>query len=148
MPLSLNVGVTKKIGQPDYGSLGASCHLTLELDPTVIVNDLEGFHQRVRDAYIACTQAVNDELSRHSPPSGSHAAPAPKDHHPSNGGRRNGSSRRRPATESQCRAIEAIAHRQRLDLPVLLQDRFHVERAEDLDIAQASRLIDELKGEN
>jgi hypothetical protein len=32
MPLRLHVGLTKKIGQPDYGSLGASCSVEVELD--------------------------------------------------------------------------------------------------------------------
>ena len=27
MPLKLNVGLAQKVGQPDYGSLGASCHV-------------------------------------------------------------------------------------------------------------------------
>ena len=32
MPLTLNVGLSKKIGQPDYGSLGASRNVQVELD--------------------------------------------------------------------------------------------------------------------
>ena len=30
MPLKLNVSVSKKIGQPDFGSLGAVCGVELE----------------------------------------------------------------------------------------------------------------------
>ena len=64
MPLKLNLGVSKKLGLPDYGSLGASCHLDLELDSSLIDGDLAGFHERVRRTYAACTQAVDDELAR------------------------------------------------------------------------------------
>ena len=61
--LRLNVGTNRKIGQPDYGSAGASCNLELELD-TALFQDLDGLQQVVRRAYAACNQAVNDELAR------------------------------------------------------------------------------------
>ena len=66
MPLTLHVGLSKKIGQPDYGSLGASCHVNVELDHALLASDLDGFQQRVRQAFSACRQAVQDELIRHT----------------------------------------------------------------------------------
>ena len=65
MPLTLNVGISKKLGLPDYGSVGAICNVTVELDAALLTQDLDGFHRHIRNAYVACSQAVNDELARH-----------------------------------------------------------------------------------
>ncbi len=67
MPLTLNVGISKKLGLPDYGSVGAICNVSVELDASLLTQDLDGFHRHIRNAYVACAQAVNDELARHKP---------------------------------------------------------------------------------
>jgi len=64
MPLTVSVGLSKKVGQPDYGSLGASCNVQFEADATLLQSDIAAFQRHVHNAYIACTQAVNDELAR------------------------------------------------------------------------------------
>jgi hypothetical protein len=157
MPLRLNVGVTRKVGLPEYSSVGASCHVEVELD-TGLIDDPDGFHKRVRDAYVACQQAVEDELTvlQAQPPAPAYAA-ASTTHANGNGHGtatarngapgRNGDQRRpvKPATANQVRAIVSIAHRQRADLDGLLRDEFHVDRPEDLSLAQASAFIDQLK---
>jgi hypothetical protein len=48
--MKLNVGVSRKVGLPDYGSVGASCGIELEVDGSLLQHDLERFHAHVRDA--------------------------------------------------------------------------------------------------
>lgn len=65
MTMKLSIGLSKKIGLSNYGSLGASCNVELEFDQSLIVSDLDGFHDRVRRTFVACRQSVDDELARH-----------------------------------------------------------------------------------
>ncbi len=153
MPLRLNVGVTRKLGLPACSSIGASCSLDLEVD-SGLLRDLPGFHAQARDAFVSARRAVDDELDRLRP-----APPPPID--PGAEGRRAGRDGQpdrpgppgrppadgRPgkaATPNQVRAILSIARRQRADLDGLLCD-LDVARPEELTLAQASRLIDQLK---
>jgi hypothetical protein len=64
MPLKVNIGLAKKLGQPNYGSTGASCSLQFELDSSQMSQDPDGFRQNLRNAYDACRQAIQDELHR------------------------------------------------------------------------------------
>ena len=105
MPLTLNVGLSKKIGQRDFGSLGASCNVTVELDSTLLQQDLDAFQQRVRDAYVACHQAIEDELARHQQQPAAGRLPLtepviPRATPNSNGGGPNGNSRTVPQTNN------------------------------------------------
>ncbi len=68
MPLTLNVGISKKIGQPDFGSVGATCNVSVELDAALLTREPDAFQRHVRNAYAACSQAVNDELARQTTP--------------------------------------------------------------------------------
>jgi hypothetical protein len=64
MAIKVCLGVSRKIGMPDYGSAGASCNLELEVDTSLLDADLAGFHERVKAAYVAAQQAVQDQLQR------------------------------------------------------------------------------------
>lgn len=52
----------------------------------------------------------------------------------------------RPATESQLKALRSMCKRHRLDLDHEAHEEFGIESADQLDIRQASQLIDALKG--
>jgi hypothetical protein len=150
MPLKLNVGASKKIGEPNYGSRGASVNLELELDATLI-SEPQKLKERIRQLFGLVRTSLADELNGDNGHGSSdhHAAPAPS--RPSTNG--NGSSQptpprtsqSRPATQSQIRAIHSIAHNQRIDLAIFLTERFRVRRPDDLSIKEASQVIDELK---
>ena len=147
MPLKLNVGLSKKIGQPDYGSLGASCHVEVELDAALLQNDLDGFHRHVRAVFVACQQAVNDELARHS--STTPGRPTNNGNGQANGngapqGSTNGTAYR--ASEKQLnyarRLASQIPNLARLEL---LVDQMFNKSINNLTGFEASSLIDQLK---
>ena len=64
MPSKATVGLCKKIGLPNYGSVGASCHVEFELDDSEPSQAPAVFEQRLRQVFAACSQAVQDELQR------------------------------------------------------------------------------------
>ncbi len=137
MPLRLNVGLQQKVGLPDFGSLGASCQVELELDSQLLDRSPDALQAEIARAFDACRQAVQTELAR-SKPAGTNGPPKAN----RQDGQQTGQTRR--ATASQVRALKAISGRQKFDLSADLQQRFGVVRPEDLDLKQASRLIDEL----
>jgi hypothetical protein len=163
--MKLNVGVSRKVGLPNYGSVGASCNLELELDASLLERDLNAFHTQIRGAYMAAHQAVHDELARlqaagtqapTKPPARDavNGSGAGDGHARSNGeavlaGRTAAEAHRagKPATASQIKAICSIARQREADLVAILRSEYDVERPEDLTLRQASALIDRLKGE-
>ncbi len=153
MAAKLSVGLQKKVGLPNYGSLGASCHVEFEVDPAWIDADPDRFRRKVHQAYDACHQAVQERLAREKhgedPPPARFANPA-RNEPPDHGGSTNerpGSQRRHAgtATQNQLRAIFSLARRQRIDPQNLASERLGVDRIEDLSIREASALIDVLK---
>ena len=119
MAVTLSVGLQKKVGLPDFGSLGASCHVEFEIDRSLIDHDMEGFQRKVASAFAACRQAVNDQLVQ---PSG--YLPSNGNGHAGDNTNRNGHAysngngvrqKAGRATQSQVRAIFAIARQQKFD---------------------------------
>ncbi len=149
MPLKLTVSLSKKVGLPNYGSLGATCGLEVELPSSALHDDPEAFERQVRDAFAACAHAVQDELDRHRPPPASPLSNGQPDGDRSDGDvghpDRVSGHRQRPATGSQVRALRAICARRDIDLEGLVGERFGIDGPEELSLAEASRLIDELR---
>jgi hypothetical protein len=145
MPLRLTVGLARKVGQPNYGSLGASCGIEVELETSLLAGDPEAFRARVRDAFVVCTRAIDDELARlQSSPNEPNRSGQAINFAPNGAGSENGRTRR-PATPRQLRTIVAIARRHRANLESLLRTEFDVASPEELSLEQASRLIDGLR---
>jgi hypothetical protein len=144
--LKLNVGFSRKVGEAHYGSRGASVNLELELDPA-LTEDRERLQERMRRLFILAKESVEAELRVRSERSG-HS----RNNNSNGDGSRNRingdgqSSAPRQATQSQARAIHAIAERLGLALEDRLREQFGVESPEQLTLPQASQLIDELKG--
>jgi hypothetical protein len=65
--MKLTVGVSRKIGQANYGSEGASCGLEIELDQSTL-DQPAALAERIRAAYQIVQSAVEDQLERGSEP--------------------------------------------------------------------------------
>ena len=149
MPLKLNVGASKKVGESNFGSRGASINVEMELE-SALVNDPPRLQERIRQLFDLVHTSLDEELkgngNQSSPPPANAGQPQ------RNGGTGNGSSSQgnppRPATQSQVKAIFAISRSKQVNLTKLLHDRFHVAKPDDLSIKEASQLIDELKNGN
>ncbi len=144
MSSKITVGLNRKVGQPNYGSLGASCHIDLEVDTQSVLSGGQEMIDRIRRSFELCNAEVERELTRQSQPTAAaaqqhhQAPPAAKPEAPAS------SSSPRPATPAQLRAIHAIAAKGKLKLADHLTD-FGVAAPDGLDLRQASQLIDRLK---
>ncbi len=147
MTHKVTVGLQQKIGQPNFGSIGASCSIEIHLDDDEAVRP-ELLTSRVRQAFAQCRDCIAKELSHQgTSPTGDlpnrERRPIAQPRAPE----RSKSSDRTPrsATEAQVRAIRAIASKAGLSLASELENGFGVRNANQLTIAQASQLIDSLK---
>ena len=93
MPLKLSIASSRKVGEPNYGSRGATVGLEMEVDSSLVDNPRQ-LHERVRTLFRLAKQSVDVELR--SPPL---ACKQLDDSEPIC----------RSATDRQIRAIQAIA---------------------------------------
>ena len=145
--LKLNAGFSRKIGEANYGSRGASVNVELELDSSLI-GDPDALCSRIKNLFDLARHAVDEELAADVAAAGAvRTAPGNGQRSPTNG-RDNHAPRReqtRSATVSQLRAIRAICDRQQLDADLVANERFCVEQLEELTLQEASSLIEDLK---
>ena len=142
--IKLNCGVSRKVGEPNYGSRGASVNVELELE-SATVQDPKLLHEKIRRLFALAKTSVDEELglapatgmppTSHQPPN----VPAPSHTGPASNG--NGG---RPATDSQLRAIWAISKQLGLDQDAEAH-RMYQRPASQLSMPEASKLIDHLK---
>ena len=155
MPMKLNVGVCRKLGQPDYGSLGASCSVEVELAGSLTLDDPDAFHKCVRQAYAACERAVDEQLGTQQQTGGADngngraRTPTP-DRGSTDAGQRNGNGNgARPVTDKQMTYIRRLSDQikglgvRRLDT---LADNMYGKSLAGLSSFEASGVIDCLKG--
>jgi hypothetical protein len=149
--LKLNAGFSRKVGEPNYGSRGASVNVELELESN-LVGDPDGLTARIKSLFDLARRSVDEELNNHqaqAEPSDSsqqnsrrHTSETSENNKPTGG---NGNQSVRYATASQARAIRAICNRQGVDPVRLANERYRVNDLEELTLREASSLIDELK---
>ena len=133
--IKLNAGFSRKVGEPNYGSRGASVNVKLEVE-SGLIGDPDALMARIRKLFDIARRSVDTELADDP----SHATPRPT------GGQGNHNDQNtRHATASQVRAIHAICNQQGVDPAQLANQRFGVGTLEQLTLRQASSLIDELK---
>ena len=137
MTVKLSVGLSRKVGEANFGSRGASVNLELEVE-AVLADEPTRLHERIRQLFALARSAVAEELDGGAnstlPSAGNGPISAPVK-----------VGDLRPATAPQVRTIYALARRLDINLGQWLQERCGVRGPEQLNIRQASRVIDELK---
>ena len=66
MPLKLNIAMSRKIGEPNYGSRGATVGLEMEVDSS-LVDQPRQLHERIARLFRLAKQSVDRELGTSDP---------------------------------------------------------------------------------
>jgi hypothetical protein len=164
MPLKLSVGLSRKQGLPNFGSVGATCLVEVELPSDALKEDA-GFFEQAEKALDACRTVVEWELARqtsigspsthsalpftegqHSPsPRFSRQLPPPHSSGASEAPTGRDRPTNRPATPRQLQAIERLSLRMGANPGDWLHERIGDTPPHCLSLLEASALIDELQ---
>ncbi|MFN3166137.1 MAG: hypothetical protein ACE37H_03630 [Phycisphaeraceae bacterium] len=145
MPISLSIGLSRKVSK-DYNSRGYSVNLDVEL-PADAINDQQSIANSADRLFALCDQLLECQIS------GQGVVAEQTRSSNTNGHRRSGGVRTtlnhvngRPLTNAQERAINSMARKLGNDADHYAEHEFGSVLA-DLDVRQASQLIDILKTE-
>ena len=140
MSHKITVGLQKKVGTPNFGSIGASCAIEVQLTAEQ-AQDGEVVTAHVRRVFQRCRDSIAEELGRHaSADDGSVAGSAGK---AASSPAANG--RPKPATDKQIRMIHWLASKAGVTVASELEDQFGIRSPDALNSRQASKFIDSLK---
>jgi len=147
MPLTINVGLSRKASK-DYQSSGTSINITAELDQALLARP-DDPQRQIGDLYRQAEHAVARQASQPAPTPASsqdltHAASGGNGNGRNGGNGNGGNGHVAPMTQSQLRAIHAIAKRLGIDPAdeCIRQFGWELNR---LSIRDASTVIDHLK---
>ena len=140
MSHKITVGLQKKVGTPNFGSIGASCAIEVQLTAEQ-AQDGEVVTAHVRRAFQRCRDRIAEELGRHA--SAENGSPAGSAGNAAPSSAANG--RPKPATDKQIRMIHWLASKAEVPLGTELQERFGVHTPSALTAREASQMIDSLK---
>ncbi len=147
MPITLNIGLSRKLSK-DYNSTGYSISLNAEL-PADATQDVGRLQAEADRLFELCDQILVDQIAEgdNGPPKHTTDRRG-SDRNVHRGGNAHRSSTPRDnvrrLTDAQARAIRNMARRANEDPDQLAGHEFGVDLA-DLDVKQASELIDLLK---
>ena len=60
--IKLNAGFSKKVGEPNYGSRGASVNVDLEVE-SALMDQPDQLQERIRKLFLLARKAVDEELN-------------------------------------------------------------------------------------
>lgn len=145
--IRLNVGASRKVSDNHYGSRGGNVNIELELDSSLAL-DSQKLRDHIRKLFDLANASLTEELQANN----EHANVEELRHH-RDGANLNGNGAGnavtvtpvRFATEKQIICIQGLARKHGVPVPELLKQA-GVRVFNDLNVRQASQLIESLKG--
>lgn len=130
MPMKINVGLSQKIGEPNYSSRGGNVHFEVEVD-SLLLQTPDEIRKRIRFLFGLAQTSLAEQLR-----------PEPVRQDASVNGQL------RPqalVTERQLQLIRRLAEEGDVSLDELLVEVFDTARCQDLSRGEASQMIDILQ---